>query len=171
MKKQLKSLNVLKGIGILMIIMVHNRHFIMKDMSGLRQLINYGQMGCQLFFMVSGMALCYSWFHLVSRYAAPQEARLTVRQRLKCSGQFILRRYLRLAPGFLIILCVNLLLNVLFMDVLDHSPGFIVNRKPAAILTNVLFLHGFFPDYINNVKGKARCLWRPQCCAAAHSSG
>lgn len=151
MKKQLKSLNVLKGIGILMIIMVHNRHFIMKDMSGLRQLINYGQMGCQLFFMVSGMVLCYSWFHLVSRYAAPQEARLTVRQRLKCSGQFILRRYLRLAPGFLIILCVNLLLNVLFMDVLDHSPGFIVSRKPAAILTNVLFLHGFFPDYINNV--------------------
>lgn len=151
MKKQLKSLNVLKGIGILMIIMVHNRHFIMKDMSGLRQLINYGQMGCQLFFMVSGMALCYSWFHLVSKNAAPQEARLTVRQRLKCSGQFILRRYLRLAPGFLIILCVNFLLNVLFMDVLDHSPGFIVNRKPAAILINVLFLHGFFPDYINNV--------------------
>lgn len=144
MKKQLKSLNVLKGIGILMIIMVHNRHFIMKDMSGLRQLINYGQMGCQLFFMVSGMALCYSWFHLVSKNAAPQEARLTVRQRMKCSGQFILRRYLRLAPGFLIILCVNLLLNVLFMDVLDHSPGFIVNRKPAAILINVLFLHGFF---------------------------
>ncbi len=151
MKKQLKSLNVLKGIGILMIIMVHNRHFIMKDMSGLRQLINYGQMGCQLFFMVSGMALCYSWFHLVSKNAAPQEARLTVRQHLKCSGQFVLRRYLRLAPGFLIILCVNFLLNVLFMDVLDHSPGFIVNRKPAAILINVLFLHGFFPDYINNV--------------------
>lgn len=151
MKRQLKSLNVLKGIGILMIIMVHNRHFIMKDMSGLRQLINYGQMGCQLFFMVSGMALCYSWFHLVSKYAVPQETRLTVPQRLKCSGQFILRRYLRLAPGFLIILCVNFLLNVLFMDVLDHSPGFIINRKPTAILANVLFLHGFFPDCINNV--------------------
>ncbi len=151
MKKQLKSLNLLKGIGILMIIMVHNRHFIMKDMSGLRPLINYGQMGCQLFFMVSGMALCYSWSHLSSKYADSQESPLTLRQRLTCSGQFILRRYLRLAPGFLIILCINYLLNVLFMDVLDHSPGFIVNRKPAAILTNVLFLHGFFPDYINNV--------------------
>lgn len=60
MKKQLNTLNLLKGIGILMVIMVHNRHFIMKDMSGLRPLINYGQMGCQLFFFVSGMALCYS---------------------------------------------------------------------------------------------------------------
>ncbi|MDE7324428.1 MAG: acyltransferase [Lachnospiraceae bacterium] len=151
MKKQLKSLNVLKGIGILMIIMVHNRHFIMKDMSGLRQLINYGQMGCQLFFMVSGMALCYSWYHLTSKYTGLQETQLTFRQRILCSGQFILRRYLRLAPGFLIILCINYMLNVLFMDVLDHSPGFIVNREPAAILTNLLFLHGFFPDYINNV--------------------
>lgn len=156
MKKQLQSLNILKGIGILMVIMVHNRHFIMKDMSGLRQLINYGQMGCQLFFMVSGMALCYSWFHLVSKYtdsSAAQSAsgRLTFKQRILCSGKFILRRYLRLAPGFVIILCVNYLLNVLFIDILDHSPGFIINRKPAAIITNLLFIHGFFPDYINNV--------------------
>lgn len=151
MKKQLKSLNLLKGIGILMIIMVHNRHFIMKDMSGLRQLINYGQMGCQLFFMVSGMALCYSWSHLASKYTDLPRTQLTFRQRISCSGQFILRRYLRLAPGFVIVLFVNLLLNILFMDILDHSPGFIINRKPAAILTNLLFIHGFFPDFINNV--------------------
>lgn len=151
-KKQLNALNLLKGIGILMIIMVHNRHFIMKDMSGLRQLINYGQMGCQLFFMVSGMALCYSWFHLTSKYTGtPEAGQLTLRQRIFCSFQFIVRRYLRLAPGFIIILCVNYLLNVIFMDILDHSPGFIINRKPAAIITNLLFIHGFFPDYINNV--------------------
>lgn len=151
MKKQLQSLNLLKGLGILMIILVHNRHFIMKDMSGLRQLINYGQMGCQLFFMVSGMALCYSWYHLTSKFAKPQKTTLSPRQWLLCSRQFILRRYLRLAPGFILILCVNLLLNVLFIDILDHSPGFIVNRKPAAIMTNVLFIHGIFPDYINSV--------------------
>ena len=150
MKKQLNTLNLLKGIGILMVIMVHNRHFIMKDMSGLRPLINYGQMGCQLFFFVSGMALCYSWEHLASRYQISLGT-LTLKQRASCSGQFILRRYLRLAPGFILILCVNYLLNIIFMDVLDHSPGFIINRKPAAIITNLLFLHGFFPDYINNV--------------------
>jgi len=147
MKEKLKSLDLLKGIGILMIIMVHNRHFIMKDMTGLRQLINYGQMGCQLFFMVSGMALCYAWYHMAERY----DGVLTFKNRLLCSGRFILRRYRRLAPGFLIILCVNFGLNVLFLDVLDHSPGFIMNRTPAAIATNVLFLHGLFPDYINCV--------------------
>lgn len=150
MKKQRNALNLLKGIGILMIIMVHNRHFIMKDMTGYRQLINYGQMGCQLFFMVSGMALCYSWYHLVPKYQN-SSPRLTLRQRILCSGQFILRRYLRLAPGFVIILCINYLLNVLFIDILDHSPGFIMNREPAAIITNLLFIHGFFPDYINSV--------------------
>lgn len=150
MKKQLNALNLLKGIGILMIIMVHNRHFIMKDMTGYRQLINYGQMGCQLFFLVSGMALCYSWSHLVSK-CENASSRLTFRQRVSCSGRFILRRYLRLAPGFIIILCINYLLNVLFIDILDHSPGFIMNREPAAIMTNLLFIHGLFPDYINNV--------------------
>ena len=133
-----------------MIIMVHNRHFIMKDMTGFRQLINYGQMGCQLFFMVSGMALCFSWYHMFEKITV-SGSQLTLRQYLCCSGKFILRRYLRLAPGFITILCVNLLLNILFMDILGLSPGFIVNRKPAAIIINVLFLHGLFPDYINNV--------------------
>ena len=150
MKKQLQSLDLLKGIGILMIIMVHNRHFIMKDMTGLRLLINYGQMGCQLFFMVSGMALCYSWYHTLEKNTV-SGSQLTIRQYLSYSGKFVLRRYLRLAPGFITILCVNLLLNILFMDILDLSPGFIVNRKPAAMITNILFLHGLFPDYINSV--------------------
>ncbi len=34
--KKLNTLNLIKGIGIIMIIMVHNRHFLMQDMSGLR---------------------------------------------------------------------------------------------------------------------------------------
>ena len=55
---------MIKGIGIIMIIMVHNRHFLMQDMSGLRPLINFGQMGCQLFFFVSGFSLCFSWEHM-----------------------------------------------------------------------------------------------------------
>lgn len=151
MDKKLKSLDILKGLGILMIIMVHNRHFIMKDTSGLRGLINYGQMGCQLFFLVSGMALCYTWSHMSDDDAAGKSGRPRLKDRLLRVVRFLLRRYLRLAPGFYLILCVNFLLNVLFMDVLGHSPGFIMNREPAAILTNVLFLHGLFPDYINSV--------------------
>ena len=61
MNQKLKSMDIIKGIGIIMIIIVHNRHFLMLDMSGLRPLMNYGQMGCQLFFFVSGFALCYAW--------------------------------------------------------------------------------------------------------------
>ena len=143
MNKTLKSLDILKGIGIIMIIIVHNRHFIMKDMTGYRQLMNYGQMGCQLFFFVSGMALCYSWFHL---YEKNQQKPFPI-----LYGKFILRRYLRLAPGFLIILAVNYLLNVLLMDILHYSPGFIINRSPKAILANILFVHGIYPDAINSV--------------------
>lgn len=143
MNKTLRSLDILKGIGIVMIIIVHNRHFIMKDMTGFRQIINYGQMGCQLFFFVSGMALCYSWYHLIQK---EQRKSFPV-----LYGKFILRRYLRLAPGFLIILAANYLLNILLMDIFHYSPGFIINCSPKAILANVLFVHGIYPDAINSV--------------------
>lgn len=137
MNKKLKSVDIIKGIGMIMIIITHNRHFIMQNMSVAWSLINFGQMGCQLFFFVSGFSLCYSWEH---RKASRHK-----------SLHFLLRRYLRLAPGFLLFLIVNLLLNLLLIDLLHFPAGFIVKREPLAILTNVLFLHGLFPEYINEV--------------------
>lgn len=142
-KQKLKSLDVLKGIAMIMIIVVHNRHFIMKDMNGMRQLINYGQTGVQLFFLISGMSLCYAWYHLTESYQK--------KNWISCAKTFIWRRYLRLAPGFLIILFINYILNVILIDLLHMSPGYIMNREPVGILINVLFLHGFFPKYINSV--------------------
>ena len=65
--------------------------------------------------------------------------------------RFLLRRYLRLAPGFLFFMIVNLTLNILLMDVLHLSPGFIMNREPRALLVNILFLHGLSPGAVNNV--------------------
>lgn len=141
-----QTLDILKGIAMIMIIIVHNRHFILRDASGLRQLINFGQMGCQLFFLVSGFALCSSWNHLLEKH--PVNSSLDW---IRNYGRFMKRRYLRLAPGFLLILLANYLLNVLLIDILGLSPGFIMNREPAAVLTNILFLHGLFPSYINNV--------------------
>lgn len=142
MNQKLKSPDIIKGIGIIMIIIVHNRHFIMQDMSGLRQLINFGQMGCQLFFFVSGFSLCYSWERMTASNPS--------KRFLPMSLRFILRRYLRLIPGFLIIMTINWLLNILLIDTPDFL-GFNMNRKPIAIIINVLFLHGLSPDYINNV--------------------
>ena len=137
MDQKSKSLDILKGIGIIMIIAVHNRHFVMQDMSGLRQLINLGQMGCQLFFFASGFSLCHAWQHL-----HPSRDRIP---------RFLLRRYLRLAPGFLFFMIVNLTLNILLMDVLHLSTGFSMNREPRALLVNILFLHGLSPGAVNNV--------------------
>ncbi|MDE7479035.1 MAG: acyltransferase family protein, partial [Lachnospiraceae bacterium] len=143
MNQKLKSMDIIKGIGIIMIIIVHNRHFIMQDMSGLRPLINFGQMGCQLFFFVSGFTLCLSWEHITDS----KSDRFHVSKGLR----FILRRYVRLAPGFLIFMMVNLGLNILFINILNFPSGFIMNRKLPAILTNIFFVHGLFPDYINSV--------------------
>lgn len=141
MNQKLKSMDIIKGIGIIMIIIVHNRHFLMLDMSGLRPLMNYGQMGCQLFFFVSGFSLCYAWEHL------PESGRRRAPKLLR----FYLRRYLRLAPGFLLFMMIHFGLNILLLNVLDFPPGFIMNRELPGILANVFFVHGLFPDYINSV--------------------
>ena len=143
MNNRLKSLDVLKGIGIIMIIIVHNRHFIMKDMEGCRGIINYGQMGCQIFFLVSGMALCCSWFCQLAQ--TPQQAFF------KNYIIFTARRYFRLAPGFLIMLALNFILNTIIIDIFHFVPGFVMNRTLPAIITNIFFIHGFFPEYINDV--------------------
>lgn len=143
MKRTLKSINILKGLAMIMIIIVHNRHFIFYHTDGVfRQLINFGQMGVPIFFMVSGMALCYSWSHQCK--ANPSEG-------LSNYWSFVKKRYLRLAPGFLIILAMNLVLNFILIDTLHTSPGYIMNREPLGLLVNILFLHGLFPEYINTV--------------------
>ena len=127
----------------MMIIIVHNRHFVFYHTDGiLRQLINFGQMGVPIFFMVSGMALCYSW---------TSQCRANPSHGISNYWSFVKKRYLRLAPGFFIILAVNLFLNVILIDILHTSPGYIMNREPLGLLVNVLFLHGLFPEYINTV--------------------
>lgn len=142
-KSKLASLDILKGIAIIMIIIVHNRHFLMKNMDGLRQLINFGQMGCQIFFLVSGTALCYSW---TSQLKKSKEKNIFAQY-----ITFIKNRYLRLAPGFLIILFINLLLNIILMDICKYSPGYVMSRSVKGILLNVFFLHGLSKEFINEV--------------------
>lgn len=139
MLQKYKSLDILKGIAIIMILITHNRHFIMKDMSGARQLINYCQMGCQIFFVVSGISLCISWFkHNDLNFG-------------KHTFNFIKRRYIRILPGFLIMLALNFFLNVITIDIFGHYSGYVMNRKAAALITNALLLHGLSPEYINTV--------------------
>ena len=53
--------NVLRGIAIMMVILIHveqmidgkNRYIVMAS--------EFGQMGCQMFFILSGFGLCYAW--------------------------------------------------------------------------------------------------------------
>lgn len=141
---KLKSLDILKGIAIIMIIIVHTRHFTLRNTNGMRQLINYGQTGVELFFLISGIALNYSWYNSRSK----SDMSKSFKQQYT---SFMFRRYLRLAPGFLSLLLLNLFLNIILIDFLGISPGFIMNREPLGIISNILFIHGLCPKYINSV--------------------
>lgn len=132
-RHRLQALDLLKGIAIIMIIIVHTRHFTLRDDSVFCRIVNFGQMGCQIFFFVSGLSLCFS-----------------ARSRRSYSA-FVKSRYLRIAPGFYLVLLMNFLLNVVLIDWLGLPSGFIMNSAPAAILSNLLLVHGLCPAYINYV--------------------
>jgi len=135
------SIDILKGIAIIMILIVHNRHFVLTGELGLWNLVNFGEMGCQIFFVLSGFGLTAAW----DRNSTNKLARNNSFFRYICG------RYKRILPGFLLILIINIILNVILIDCFDYMPGYIVNRDLKGILLNVTLLHGLSPEYINSV--------------------
>ena len=51
-----KSIDLIRGIAIIMVFIVHYGQSF-----GTPEITEFGQMGCQLFFLVSGYVCCYSY--------------------------------------------------------------------------------------------------------------
>lgn len=135
-KPKLDYIDSLRGIAIIMVVMVHTAQSFNNLHPYLNIFAGYGQMGVQLFFIVSSFTLCLSMFRRRS-----DDPNLF---------KFYMRRYFRIAPlyycGILLYFFQSTLYNFIETGVFAPNPKYsIVN-----VLSNVLFLHGFYPP-ANNI--------------------
>lgn len=118
--KKLEYINILRGVAVLMVILVHTSqsvkgiHFITYEIAA------YGQMGVQLFFILSAYTLC-----------------LSMEKRGASEGlmPFYLRRYFRIAPLYYF--------GILFYGFCNSALKFdMLNFSLKNIAANLLFIHG-----------------------------
>lgn len=93
-KKRLQTIDFCKGIAILMVIFVHAP----QRLEGINATVDraslYFEMGCQLFFMLSGFSLSLSW---------------NTREQTK--REFYKSRFIRIAPSYYIMIILYYILN------------------------------------------------------------
>lgn len=124
------AIDILRGIAILAVILVHTAQQIDGTM-WLRSFAKYGQMGVQLFFVVSAFTLCYSF-----------ESRKKEDNRL---FKFYIRRFFRIAPGYYFGILFYALLSLTLGNVWNRSDNFL------DIILNIFFLNGLVPSANNSV--------------------
>ena len=132
-KDRLESIDFLRGIAILMIIIVHSP----QKLAGINEIVKQGtkifETGCQLFFVLSGFCLAMSW------YSGDKNIK-----------KFYHKRFFSIAPLYYFMIPFYFVLN----GVLSHYNlyiGFSQNASWRPILNNVFFIHGFLYEGHNNV--------------------
>jgi peptidoglycan/LPS O-acetylase OafA/YrhL len=134
-KQKFESIDIMRGIAILMVILVHTSQKIEGKIL-LRSFANYGQMGVQMFFVASAFTLCYSCE--------------VIRSRERSLINFYIRRFFRIAPGYYVGILIYFLINVL-CNAMNITSAWKNNDNLIDILINILFLNGLFPSANNNV--------------------
>jgi peptidoglycan/LPS O-acetylase OafA/YrhL len=126
---RLRGLDSLRGIAISLVIIFHVQlHFSAPGLVGKMALLGYN--GVQLFFIVSGITMCYMW---AARRSETWE-----------TGKFLIRRLCRIAPPFWFAIAFYMLWR---------ETGY-SNLEPATstdVLLTALLVHGFSPHAINLV--------------------
>ncbi len=127
--RRLRGLDTLRGIAITMVIVYHVQlHFGAPGVLG--QLAHLGYNGVQLFFIVSGITMCYMWS---ARKSETWE-----------TGKFLIRRLCRIAPPFWFAAAFYLAWRHTGLSALEPA-------GPSDVLLTVLLVHGFSQHAINLV--------------------
>jgi len=130
-KKRLGSLDLCRGIAILMVVGFH-ASLTYPPSRWIARVAELGNMGVQLFFLVSAVTMCHMW---EQRHEESNRA-------LK----FYIRRFFRIAPLFWF--------AIIFYTLLWHmQPGLhgLSGITPLQIVLTATFLHPFAPSAINSV--------------------
>lgn len=134
--EKLDYIDVLRGIAILMVMLVHTSQAIDGISESVSYIDRYGQMGVQLFFVASAYTLCFS-----STKRAEEKKPLI---------SFFIRRFFRIAPlYYLAIIWYFLLESNTHILALIKMPYSLYDFQ--TIGANILFIHGFVISANNNI--------------------
>jgi peptidoglycan/LPS O-acetylase OafA/YrhL len=134
--KKYPYIDVLRGIAILGVIAVHSSEQNIEGVSKLFSMIfKYGQLGVQLFFVASAITLC-----------------LSISGRNEGSTyNFYIRRLFRIAPLYYLGIALYLSWGTLKVYMTTGQFSVTPQYNILGVLTNVFFVHGFYPPANNNI--------------------
>lgn len=130
MENKLSFINELRGIAIILVVAVHTAKSIHNLNPMLQTTLNFGQMGVQLFFLLSAFTLCLS---------SEKKVNETV-------FTFYLRRFFRIAPLYYF--------GLIIYHFISYQTQVITNLTDYNFkntLANIIFIHSFYPPATNNI--------------------
>ena len=120
------QVSFLKGIAIIMVVLVHSAQPF--KVHGLE----FMQMGCQIFFVLSGFTLALSYDKHYTNYKS-----------------FLQHRYIRLLPGYAMTICLGGIVSGISILLFNKNiSGIDINL--VDIIINLIMIHGLFPTNANN---------------------
>lgn len=129
----LKSRDFLKGLAIIMVIFVHSPQAI-PNVRGIADIVpRLGQLGCQLFLVISAFTLCIS-FDKNGNWL-----------------KFYKKRLLNIVPGWYTMIAFWYIANVIAQKLFHYDLYLKTNMNWKDVLCNVLFLNGVSKSANNNV--------------------
>jgi peptidoglycan/LPS O-acetylase OafA/YrhL len=132
-------LDAVRACAAFLVVVVHTGQFFPAPNQAIQLLAAMGQLGVQLFFVLSAFLIFESLDRLRGR-ASP----LT---------EFFVHRFLRIAPLYYTAIVVFLVTFGALLPALGYSSGPPAACTPQNILANVLFLNGLVPDANNSIVG------------------
>lgn len=124
----------LRGLAILMVVIVHvSQRVLPVDGSTFERIVENGNKGVQLFFMISALTLCFSLNSRLNKESRP-------------ILYFFIRRYLRIAPLFYLAI-------IFYQFPFDlHANYYAPNGiKPWYILSTATFTHAWHPETYSSI--------------------
>lgn len=134
---KLVYIDSLRGIAILMVILVHVSLCVHHLPYSINLLSKYGQMGVQLFFIISALTLFLSLSY-DKNYNSNK-------------GDFFIKRFFRIAPMYYFGILFYFSLQTVKYSIQLETVTFPPNYTTLNIISNMIFVHGFYPSANNNI--------------------
>lgn len=129
------DLNLLRGIAILGVLIIHTDQMISGISRWLDMLSEAGQMGCEIFFVLSGFGLCYSWQNVKGNFFQHYRT-------------FLKTRWFKIGLPY----CITIILLLSYICVVSVTKIDSVMVQPiyaSGILCILFLINGIIPVYHN----------------------